>query len=112
MKSIVLVALVAGWLWHPTPVEAQEPSAPAKPHGCFRGRPLPHCSSFWITEFGIGARLSSDRSAGGPLFGWELGGMKNQGRKNAFGAALFVEASGEGGGLGVRPRYRRWLDPA
>src|SRR5438552_16573004 len=106
MKSIVLVALAAGWFWHPAPLKAQELPTPAKPHGCFRGRPLPRCSSFWITEFGISARLSSDQSAGGPLFTWELGGMMNQGTKNAFGAAMFVEASGDGSGLGVRPRYR------
>lgn len=119
MRIILLTTLAAAWLVGssslvaqatPPDVAAKAP-APARPHVCFRGRPLPRCSAFWITEFGLAARLTPAEFANGPLYTWELGGMKNRGTRNALGAALFVEGSDEGGAWGLRPRYRRWLNP-
>jgi hypothetical protein len=40
----------------------------------------------------------------------ELGTMKNVTEKHAYGLAVFVEGSEFDGGLGVRPRYRYWID--
>ena len=77
---------------------------------CFRPRPLPTCSAYLITEFGVGVGLSrSEFHPAGPLFTWELGGMKNLGERSALGATVFVNASDFGSGPGVRLRLRRWL---
>ena len=37
--------------------------------------------------------------------------MKNVSAKHAYGVAVFVEGSEYDGGLGLRPRYRYWMDP-
>ena len=77
---------------------------------CFRPRPRPACSAYMITEFGVGASLSrGEFHPAGPLFTWELGGMKNLGERSALGVAVFVNGFDLGTGLGVRPRFRRWL---
>src|SRR3989442_15392150 len=77
---------------------------------CFRPRPLPACSAYWITEFGVSASLSrSEFHPAVPLFTWELGGMKNLGERSALGATVFVNASDFGSGPGGRLRLRRWL---
>ena len=77
---------------------------------CFRPRPLPTCSAYLITEFGVGVGLSrSEFHPAGPLFTWELGGMKNLGERSALGATVFVNASDFGSGPGGRLRLRRWL---
>lgn len=69
---------------------------------CFRGRPLPQCRAFWLTEFGLSL-------PDGP-FGWELGGMRNVGTRSAVGGTLYLRVDG-GTAYGVKPRFRRWLSP-
>src|SRR5437867_7375406 len=61
------------------PVRAQQgvPAPNAPKALCFRGRPLPSCRAFWLTEFGLSL-------PDGP-FGWELGGMRNVGKRSAVG---------------------------
>ena len=112
---VCLAAFALATALAPTPVTAQTPTASAvadslpKKRACFRGRPLPVCDHYWLTEFGVAATIrNEDGYQRGPLFTWELGGMKNVSEKNAFGAAVFAEA-GPSNGLGLRPRYRRWL---
>jgi hypothetical protein len=89
---------------------AQDSSTQAKPpRMCFRGGPVPRCSGFWLTEFGVAPRLTPDGRDDGPLYTWELGLMKNAGRRNALGGSFFIEGADDGAGWGIRPRYRHWL---
>ena len=81
--------------------------------GCFEGRPLAMCKMFWITDFTVTMRLLDDDRrnlrSDIPLFTWELGAMINVTPRSALGAALFLGIDDNGGLVGVRPRYRRWL---
>ena len=46
------------------------------PHLCWRGKPAPDCSTFWITEFGVDAVASSTQTVvsenfgGGNVYRW------------------------------------------
>lgn len=82
--------------------------------GCFRGRPLPRCRSFWITEAEGGVRLAGPGAPGGELdarLGVELGWMRNLSRRTAIGGGVAVGWDGVEF-VSLRPRYRRWLTPA
>jgi hypothetical protein len=50
-KSALVLILTYGFL--PLPILAQEKGHTERSpqFGCFRGRPLPACKSFWIIEF-------------------------------------------------------------
>ena len=99
--------------------------------GCFRGRPLPACKTFWIVEMqgslpvaqtSRTLRFSSDpgRSdspqfsevklpAFDNLLDWNLGHMANLGDRYALGGVVTV-GTGNGDGLsGLKVRLRRWL---
>ena len=108
------VGLVAAWLSapatatrafaQPEPLSRAPDSASAK-RSCFRGRPLPVCDRYWLTEFGLAAPvLNEGFNHSGGLFTWELGRMKNVAEKHALGAAIFAEVGHLGDGLGLRPR--------
>lgn len=81
---------------------------------CFRGRPLPACRSYWITEAGYGIRLSSvdqhtSSAPGGSILpSVAVGGMRNFGSRVAVGGTL---ETGLLGGLyvAVKPRVRYWV---
>ena len=78
---------------------------------CFRGQPT--CSSFFITEGGIGFRLNpdpSDPNPSGRLLTGELGWMRNQNQRWAWGATAFVGFGDKADGFGIRPRFRLWLN--
>lgn len=72
---------------------------------CFRGRPLPQCHSFWITEFGLSRRFGQRPrlySAGEATYygTFELGWMVNRNERSAqrviesmFGVAMRRQAS-------------------
>jgi hypothetical protein len=86
---------------------------PALAHtqSCFRGRPLPTCRTFWVTESGIAKRASGDILATA-----ELGLMRNRSDRTALGAtAVFALGDQLTGStdvmFGVKARYRRWLSP-
>ena|SRR2546426_6671842 len=80
-----------------TPLRAQLVPPPNAPKAlCFRGRPLPQCRAFWLTEFGLSL-------PDGP-FGWELGGMRNVGKRSAVGGTLYLRIDG-GTAYGVKPMY-------
>ncbi len=88
---------------------------PSRTHDCYRGRPLPPCRSFWITEFGLLGRLNAlpePRTTVDPFFRWEVGGMQNRNERTAFGATIVIEADDLGSRYGITPRYRRWLAPS
>ncbi len=73
---------------------------------CFRGRPLPECSAFWLTETGIGYMGS-----GGGRF-WpicETGMMLNISEDYAVGATGYLAYDGKYEDLrgGIKVRLRR-----
>ena len=77
---------------------------------CFRGRPLPRCGNFWLTEFGVATVVSNNPNGlSGGLFTWEVGRMRNVGSRYALGIAAFGELGTPSSGIGVRPRLRVWL---
>jgi hypothetical protein len=93
-------------------------AVPALSHAqdCFRGRPLPTCRSFWITESGIAKRVNPNATGDTDDFlaTLEVGRMRNRSNRTALGAtAVFGIGSQLGGGtdvmLGVKARYRRWV---
>lgn len=104
--------LVLGTAAMPAFAGAQASTSPAvtpsPTRSCFRGRPKPTCDRFWLTEFGLAAPLLSGTNR--VRISLEFGRMKNVSAKHAYGLGVFVEGSEYDGGLGLRPRYRYWLD--
>ncbi len=116
----MIVALVA------TPCSAQSDTATRiPPHLCWRGRPLPECTSFWITEFGVDAVLWSTQTrvrqnfGGGDVydysardfdsrFVWTVGPMFNTGPRTALGGTLSISPFGEGYRAAIEARRRWW----
>ena len=98
-------------------LEEHEPTSKSTGGMCFRGRPPPDCNSFWITEVGYSALLTSDdnRQLGSHYVSGELGLMFNSGGHMAYGFTAFVGGLGGTGSIGpatrggVRARVRRWL---
>lgn len=86
---------------------------------CFRGRPLPECRLFWITEAGVCYRLDSHDTDHWKnrkwheklLYSWELGLMVNRNKGHALGGSLFLDYDDfmDNTQIGVRVRYRRWI---
>src|SRR5690242_6625913 len=107
---------MALWLVVPAnPLPSQQPGVMTEtPRGmCFRARPLTDCRAFWLTEFGLAARLGS-ASSPDALLTMELGAMRNVGAQSALGGSLYLslnDGAGDVGGVGVKPRIRRWLGP-
>jgi hypothetical protein len=97
---LIVVALAAANLAPLRPLHAQ---------ACFTPHPLPRCRSYWITEAGLSARLDPHPGTEGASATLELGYMANMGARSALGAAVFVRGGEPVGGVGIRPRYRRWL---
>ncbi|MGI9625382.1 MAG: hypothetical protein ACR2QM_00985 [Longimicrobiales bacterium] len=99
-------------------------SEAAPREGCFRGRPLPECTSFWLFEFGGQVPLlrsvrllGSDLGPGPPVFfeepfhqwsiGWDVGFAFNVSERNALGGSVGIEVPRTR--YFLRGRYRRWL---
>ena len=114
---VTVVGLFLCAMAAPVSVSSQVANTPASVsdtalrRSCFRGHAKPRCDTFWLTEFGIAKQLTNDRYSNsyGPLVTWELGGMRNLGRRYALGAAAFADAGTPSSGLGIRPRVRVWL---
>lgn len=92
---------------------------------CYRGRPLPACQTFVITELGVYPNLASttstperfpgDRASGqvedfGDHAMLELGMMRNRGQNSAIGATVVFGVDANGTRYGAKVRYRRWLE--
>ena len=90
-------------------VQAQE--ARPRPSACFRGRPLPACQSFWITESSLLGTLAQNdafTSTGDPFWSVEVGWVRNVSLTAAVGGGVaFADAY-----ISLRPRYRRWINSA
>lgn len=131
-KAVLLAAALVAFAAATTPASAgQAPAAPAtdtlpEPRvGCFQGRPLPHCASFWILEmqasstlaepswtesnaYGGTARGTADRE----LVEWTLGHMWNPAPSWALGGTVSLGNNARGWVTGVHVRLRRWITPA
>lgn len=93
--------------------------------GCFRGKALPECRSFWIVEMqGLIPLVQNTRtvtSGGGGYeyvyrekafdnqVEWNVGHMVNVGEKWAVGGVITVGTGGTDPLTGIRVRGRRWL---
>ena len=135
MKALIIgMAVVVIGAAVPGPASAQgSRNADARQQvGCFRGRPLPACKSFWIVEMQGSApvaqtsrtvRVYSDPARSGlpqlfeyqqtafeSVLEWNLGHMANLGGKYALGGVATVGTGNGGNGLtGLKARLRRWL---
>jgi len=93
--------------------------------GCFRGRPLPACRSFWIVEMQGSTPLAQTRrdltrvAGGAPyptqsfehVLEWNLGHMVNIGPSFALGGVITAGSGSDDPLTGVKLRARRWLSP-
>ncbi|MBN2227903.1 MAG: hypothetical protein JW763_11140 [candidate division Zixibacteria bacterium] len=102
-----LLAAVIGSVSAQTPEDRKGP--------CFRGKPLPKCEVFWITECAVLYRL--DESGYDDWFkqlyyNWEIGYMVNRNEQNAIGGALLIVHDDmiEDTRIGIKFRYRYWLN--
>ena len=121
----------------PVPIRAQAEGDPQgrQQVGCFRGRPLPACKSFWIFEMQGSEPITqtsrtvldtysvfdaqrtasvsvveNQRIAFGRVLEWNLGHMANLGEKYALGGVVTGGTGNGGNGLsGLKVRVRRWL---
>jgi hypothetical protein len=97
----VLLAVVAGGLLDLQALAAQS---------CFAAHQLPRCRSYWLTEAGVSARLDSHPQTESGSATLELGYMVNLSSRSALGATVFLRGGEPVGGIGFRPRYRRWFN--
>ena len=124
-----VLAMVAAGAWGPAvndhaPLEAQEAQESEDPRiGCFRGRPLPACKSFWLVEMqGYTPLAQTTRlvsySDGRPApmkafessLEWNVGHMVNVSPAFAIGGTLSVGSHGGSGVFtGLKARARHWL---
>lgn len=81
------------------------PALHAKLH--FRGKPLPECKWFFITEAGGFFRIIG--GFGQLEANCEFGLMRNQDKNYALGATVFGTLVEDNSGVGFKLRYRRWL---
>jgi hypothetical protein len=122
----VLVALLA--MWPASGAAQSDTSAGRSPpaHVCWRGKPAPRCSSFWITEMGFDFVNSSTTTAytiessfAGPYtfrhrdftsrFTWTVGPMFNTGPTRAVGGTLSISPVNDGVRAALEGRRRWWL---
>ena len=82
---------------------------------CWRGQPSPGCSHFWITQFGVGARLNNPSystratSVYSEYVVYDVGPMFNYSSSTALGGTVSVKLMKETH-LGLFGCYRRWFD--
>src|SRR5574342_764030 len=77
---------------------------------CWRGRPLPHCAAFVVTDFAYLRRLNGPPDGGVMAVTGELGAMVNAGPRTAWGATAVKSLGTERSYVGLRLRYRHWLN--
>lgn len=132
-RSVVagaLVALAMSGTANSGAARQQAPAADARGGqiGCFRGKPLPACRSFWIFElqgsaplvqtrrrvvntFPDGPTLTQRATAFESSLEWNLGHMVNVSPSWAVGGVFTAGPDGRGAFRGVKARARRWLSP-
>lgn len=97
-KSLVLLVLIA--------LLIISPALHAKIH--FRGKPLPKCKWFFITEAGGFLTKEVDFFEFGLTS--EFGLMYNLNKRSALGATIFHQFRADLNGMGFKVRYRHWLN--
>ncbi|KPK83120.1 MAG: hypothetical protein AMS25_01145 [Gemmatimonas sp. SM23_52] len=110
MRRCCHVGIAIALLVAPSPVWAQA----VEPAGlCFKGRPLPRCRSFLITELGVRYRLNAPDVLHRTGMTWDVGWMSNRSESLALGGTVFfgVQTSALRT-VGLKPRLRLWLDEA
>ena len=92
---------------------------------CWRGKPAPDCTTFWITEFGLDATMSSTETLVAPDYGggnpyryavpdfesrfvWTVGPMFNTGPRAALGGTLSLSPLGGRYRAALEARRRWW----
>ncbi|MCC6930473.1 MAG: hypothetical protein IT359_15915 [Gemmatimonadaceae bacterium] len=126
---VALCTLIGG----ASAVANAQDSTRAEPRLCWRGRPIPTCRTFVLTEIGYYAVAAvtqrhyeysyPDGSGGMVTYGYhddmaspqlttELGMMRNTGPRTALGGTLLIGFGTGGGDVGLKGRYRRWLSPS
>jgi len=106
-RSIALAGLLGAAL--PASVFAQAPGRDAA-NPCFRARPAPECSVFFITN--AGGYFKPGRSTGGTPFRAivDWGVMVNTSPRHAIGGSWFVTLDEDDFSTGPTVRYRRWFE--
>ena len=111
------------------PAIAQDSAATSHKRYCWRGQPKPNCDAFLLTESNyfrsvviptakVHYYFSADSAQQSYYevrdqdwnFTTEIGGMVNRSARTALGATLLLGASPDGATVGVKARYRRWLN--
>jgi hypothetical protein len=114
---LLLVIMTLGALLCSKPILAQATadsiSLPVSREFCFRGRPLPSCATFAVSEFGYGRSSVGETDAfvspavDPNVVFWELGLMRNVSAHSALGGTVLFTSRFS---LGMKARYRRWLN--
>jgi len=115
------IMLLATGLGQPGPVMAQDGSSARI--GCFRGRPLPACKSFWILEvqstlpvlqtrheFWFTGTDTVEQEAFSTQVEWNVGHMVNLNPSWAAGGEMTVGTGNDSPLTALRGRARRWLN--
>ena len=97
-KSLILLVLIA--------LLIISPALHAKIK--FRGKPLPECKMFFITE--AGGFLTKDVDLVEFGLTTEFGLMFNLNKRSALGATVFHQMGADLNGVGFKVRYRHWLN--
>lgn len=103
--------LLAAWLFAAALLPAGPGTASAGSL-CWRGKPLPDCRTFLVTELGVYARLDEDptQAADNPVyFTLDLGLVKNVSPTTGLGLTAYGATGDSHARVGARFRYRRWL---
>jgi len=118
--------LTVGLLVLPLPCLGQSDTTSSTPiRVCWRGKPAPQCTSFWITEFGVDASTAStqtiltDNYGGGNVYRyaqrdfesrlvWTVGPMFNRGPRTAIGGTLSLSPVNNGPRVALEARRRWW----
>ncbi len=122
LRSLIVLLALHAVLISTLPAQGRGVAGQEPQLGCFRGRPLPACKSFWIFEMQLGVpvaqtsrtvqpagHLAVDVTAFPAVFEWNIGHMSNVGDDWALGGLLTV-GTGSGGPLtGFKARVRRWV---
>src|SRR5207249_1771837 len=99
----------------PAVASARAPDSTDAPGFSWRGRPLPECSSFLITELGIHYLLNPGPTGEREQLYFvteDLGYMRNLNERSALGGLLHLGGNSDRKALGPAVRYRRWLHKA
>lgn len=106
--TCVVVALLV--LFLPQAADAKDEFDGDPGCNCFRAQSLPNCKSYFITETGLRFNLKRDNTHDEGSLVTDIGWMRNLDSDQAVGLTLYQAIDGDSYRVGIRPRYRRWLN--